>query len=108
MNATIANSPIDPSCPLLKSQPKDRLANAQEYQNLVGSLNHTAIFSCLDISYSVSQLSQFLTKLTSTHMAVARCIPRYLKGPKHFNIKYRRRNPGTNEVLFPCGFSDAS
>jgi hypothetical protein len=106
-NAIIASTPMDPSLPLLKAQPNDRAANIREYQELVGSLNHSAVFSRPDISCSVSQLSQFLTKPTSTHMAAARRVLRYLKGTKNLGIIYRAKShPSSHLDIF--GFSDAN
>jgi hypothetical protein len=53
-----------------------------DWQELVGSLNHTAIFSRPDISFAVSQLSQFLMEPTASHMAAAWRVLRYLKHTK--------------------------
>jgi hypothetical protein len=87
-NATAASTPLNASLPLLKARPTNRLADIQEYQELVRSLNHSAIFSCPDISFAVSQLSQFLTEPTSTHMAAAKRVLRYLKHTKDLTITY--------------------
>ena len=52
-SAYTAETPMDASLPLLKAQAHDRLANIQEYQELVGSLKHAAIFSRPDISMPI-------------------------------------------------------
>lgn len=101
--ANPAPTPMDASLSLLKAQPGDKMANIQEYQELIGSLNHAAIFSRPDISYAVSQLSQFLTKPTATHMTAGRRVLRYLKGTATLCIMYEF---GKDLIIF--GFSDAS
>ena len=103
--AYTAETPMDASLPLLKAQENDRLANVQEYQELVGSLNHASIFSRPDISFAVSQLSQFLTKPTATHMVAARRVLRYLKGSTTLSIVYQFRHPSNLNIY---GFTDAS
>lgn len=45
MGANIATTPLDPSLPLFKAESDDKPANLQEYQELLGSLKHAAIFS---------------------------------------------------------------
>jgi hypothetical protein len=103
-DAITASTPIDPSLPLLKAQSTSRLVKPREYQELVGSLNHAVIFSHPNISFAVSQLSQFLTSPTSTHMAAAKRVLRYLKGTKDLRITYRR-NSTSLEIT---GYSDAN
>jgi hypothetical protein len=49
--------PLDPSLPLLKATATDKHANQLEYQEITGSLNHLAVFSCPDISNALSVLS---------------------------------------------------
>lgn len=44
-DAIIAKIPLDPSLPLLKATPHDRRANLTLYQELIGSLNHIAVYS---------------------------------------------------------------
>jgi hypothetical protein len=74
-----------------------------QYQEMIGSLNHLAVFSRPDISNAISQLSQFLQDPTETHMKAARHILRYLKGTRHFSITY-----GGAKQFRIIGFSDAN
>jgi hypothetical protein len=112
-NAYTAETPMDASLPLLTARPGDKLADIQEYQELIGSLNHAAIFSRPDISFAVSQLSQFLKQPTATHMAAARRVLRYLKGTSTLSIVYEykhkrgddKRDNSDPDIL---GFADAS
>ena len=104
-NAYTTETPMDASLPLLKAQPHHKLANVQEYQELVGSLNHAATFSRPDISFAVSQLSQFLTKPTETHMSTARRVLPWFKGTTTISIVYQFRFHSNLDIL---GFTDAS
>ena len=98
-----AKVPLDPSLPLLKATPLDKCIELKLYQELIGSLNHLAVFSRPDISNAVSQLSQFLQDPTETHMKAARHVLRYLKGTRNLSITY-----GRTQELHILGFSDAN
>jgi hypothetical protein len=102
-DALSAKTPFDPSLPLLKATPLDKRADLKLFQELIGSLNHLAVFSRPDISCAVSTLSQFLQDPTETHMTAARHILRYLKGTGHFCITY-----GACKELRILGFSDSN
>jgi len=104
-NAQPARTPLDASFPLLKAATDDKLANLQLYQELIGSLNHLAVFSRPDISNAVSQLSQFLTQPTETHLKAARHVLRYLKHTSTYSISYLK---GNNLNLRLLGFTDAN
>ena len=67
-----AKTPLDHSLPLLLARPEDQLADVMLYQELIGSLNHLAVFSRPDIANSVSQLSAFRQNPTEMHMKAAR------------------------------------
>src|SRR5438270_5485940 len=95
--------PLDSSLPLLKAMPLDKRADLKLYQEIIGSLNHLAVFSRPDISNAISQLSQFLQDPTEIHMKAARHILRYLKGTRHFSITY-----GGAKQFCIIGFSDAN
>jgi len=82
-NAQPAKTPLEASLPLLKATPSDQLADKQLDQELIGSLNHLAVFWRPDISNAVSQLSQFLATPTESHLKAARHVLRYLKKQAH-------------------------
>jgi hypothetical protein len=110
-NAYTAVTPMDASLPLINARPGDRLADIREYQELIGSLSHAAIFSRPDISFAVSQLSRFNKQPTATHMAAARRVLRYLKGTSTLSIvnEYKhRRGDHKREDPDILGFADAS
>jgi len=102
-----ARTPLDPSLPLLQQTPisPNKHANIQLYQELIGSLNHLAVFSRPDISNAVSQLSQFLQDPSETHLKAARHVLRYLKHTRTLSIVYLRQNA---PILRLFGYSDAN
>ena len=55
-----------------------------------------------DISYTVHQVSQYLSAPRSTHYAAILCILRYLKGTLFYGLFYLAQSP-----LILCAFSDA-
>lgn len=67
-------TPIDYSLPLLKADQNDKRADATLYKELIGSLNHLAIFTRPDISLAVSKLSQFNQDPSMTHLKATRRI----------------------------------
>jgi hypothetical protein len=101
-DAHSAKTPLDKSYVLQPTGKYDKKANVQLYQELIGSLNHLAVFSRPDISFAVSQLSQFLQLPSETHMKAARHVLRYLKGTRDVSITYGRAQ---NIRIF--GFSDS-
>jgi transposase InsO family protein len=102
-SAATTSTPLQPSLPLLISRPNDKKADQQLYQEIVGSLNHIAVFSRPDISCAVSQLSQFNKDPNETHLKAARHVLRYLKFTRHWRITYG--NAKTMEIR---GYADAN
>jgi hypothetical protein len=105
-----AKTPLDPSLPLLKAWSNDKQANILLYQEIVGSLNHLAVYSRLDITFPVCKLSQFLIDPTESHMSAARHLLRYLKYSHHY---YHLRPLSNSQCLAPTpllslGFSAIS
>ena len=81
-DAHSAKTPLDKSLVLQPTGQYDEKADVKLYQELVGSMNHLAVFSRPDrpdITFAVSQLSQFLQLPSETHMKAARHVLRYLK-----------------------------
>src|SRR5258705_3686880 len=58
----------------------DSEVNIKLYQQMVGSLMYTVIGTRPDIAFTVTRLSQFLTKPTKNHFGAIKYIFRYLKG----------------------------
>jgi hypothetical protein len=68
----------------------DPLSDPSLYRHIVGALQYCTL-TRLDISYSVSQLCQFLHCPTNAHLTGAKRVLRYLKGTPDFGL------------LFTCG-----
>jgi hypothetical protein len=98
-----ASTPLQPSLPLLTARPNDKKANQQLYQEIVGSLNHIAVFSRPDISCAVSQHSQFNKDPSETHLKVARHVLRCLNFTRHWRNTY-----GNAKTLYIRGYADAN
>ena len=103
INAKTSNTPLEPSCQLLKATETDKLCDLTRYQELIDSLNHLAVFSRPDISFAVSKLAQFNTTPTMTHWKAGLYILRYLKSTRNYCITYRRSSIPTRVF----GYADA-
>jgi len=95
-----AHTPLDPSLPLLYANANDKRCNHQLYQEIMGSLNHLAVYSRPDISFAVSRLSQFNKDPTETHLKAARRVLRYLKyTKKSLHYIWKSRFPQSKRIL---------
>jgi hypothetical protein len=100
-------TPLEHSLPLVKLGENDKRADPTYYKELMGSLNHLAIFTRPDISLAVSKLSQFNQDPSVTHLNAARRILKYAVSTKNFTIKYGGspgRSPGAIQI---SGYADA-
>ena len=69
--------------------PNEEKATSQEtllYQQIMGSNNFAATMTRPDIAFSISNLSQFLQNPSTTHLASARRIIRYLQSIKTYAL----------------------
>jgi hypothetical protein len=95
-----APTPYDPSMLLRKNQ---RIARDQlTYSQIIGSLLYVASATRPVISYVVSKLSWFVSKLGDDHCSALERVLRYLKGTLTYGIHYTR-NPKVLE-----GYCDAN
>ena len=78
-----------PSCPntRLSQHEGDPLLDPHGYRSLVGAL-HYLTFTRPDISFSVHQVCQYMSAPTTIHLAAAKRILRYLRGPLHHAIAF--------------------
>ena len=111
-DAKPACTPMDPSLKLRKraedpdetTSPKDQsLSDGTLYHEIISSLNHAAVYSRLDISFTISKLSQYLSDPSETHMAAAKHVLRYIVGTVNLRQVYSAR-----ESLKLSWFADAS
>ena len=75
--------------------------DATMYRELVGSLIYLTT-TRPDLAYSVSVLSQFMSKPLESHWIAAECVLRYLSGTSNYGILYT----DTSNVIL-VGFSDS-
>jgi Reverse transcriptase (RNA-dependent DNA polymerase) len=85
----------------LNSEEGEPLENENQYQRLVGKLIYLTV-TRPDISFAVSQVSQFMHAPKTIHMEAVNKILRYLKKTPRKEILMKNNN--TNEI---CGYSDA-
>ena len=77
------------------------LTNTFLYRNTLRTLQYLTI-TCLEISFIVNKLSQYMQKPTEVHWTACKRVLRYLKGTSHYGLFIR---PSAN--LFLYGFTDA-
>jgi hypothetical protein len=99
-------TPLEHSLPHIKPGANNKRADPTLYRELMGSLNHLAIFTCPDISLAVSKLSQFNQDANLTHLNVARRILKYAISTKHFTIKYGGNENNHGDIRID-GYEDA-
>jgi len=80
---------LDTSLKLSSITKNEPPTDPQEYTSIVGGLTFAAYVIRSDIACAVGQLSQFLNKLSTTHMHAAKCILRYLRRTSTLRITYR-------------------
>ena len=66
------------------------LDDPELYRKIVGSLIYVMTCTRPDICYSVTMLSQFLTKPTKAHLEWAKHTLKYLKGSKFQSLKFEK------------------
>uniref|UniRef100_A0A2N9FSD8 Integrase catalytic domain-containing protein n=1 Tax=Fagus sylvatica TaxID=28930 RepID=A0A2N9FSD8_FAGSY len=93
---------LSPSCPntRLSLHEGDPLIDPHGYRSLVGAL-HYLTFTRPDISFSVHQVCQYMSTPTSTHLAAAKRILRYIRGTLNHGIAF---TPGS---LHLSAYTDA-
>src|SRR5258706_5391640 len=66
----------------------DSEVNIKLYQQMVGSLIYTVIGTRPDIAFTVTRLSQFLTKPSKKHFGAIKHVFRYLKGTRDIRLSF--------------------
>eukprot|EP00961_Rhodomonas_salina_P125187 1686839-Rhodomonas_salina.1 len=67
---------------------------------------YAAVLTRPDIAFSVNQCARFMSNPGPEHIAVAKCILRYLKGTKNLKLTYRRQPAATANILVCYADSD--
>uniref|UniRef100_A0A2N9IQM4 Integrase catalytic domain-containing protein n=1 Tax=Fagus sylvatica TaxID=28930 RepID=A0A2N9IQM4_FAGSY len=78
-----------PSCPntRLSLHDGDPLTDPHGYRSMVGAL-HYLTFTRPDISFAVHQVCQYMLAPTTTHLAAAKRVLRYIRGTLHHGIEF--------------------
>lgn len=102
--------PMDPNiqlskadCPLSAAEKSDM--KDVPYREAVGSLIYASIATRPDISFAVSQVSQFMENPGRAHWEATKRIFRYLKGTKHFALTYGHKAKGLEGYVDADGAS---
>ena len=99
----VKKTPCDPSFVNISSVLSNELVNASLYREIVGSLIYAMTFTRPDLCFTVTKLSQFMSKPTKAHLNAAKQVLRYLKGTIHYGITYCK----SSKPLQLTGFSDS-
>ena len=115
--------PLDKNHQIDKATTIDKATNADNsnevnvnlYQQMVGSLMYTVIGTQPDIAFTVTRLSQFLTKPTKKHFGAIKHVFRYLKGTRDIKLSFaysqqQQQQPNASNVsnaLVLKGFTDS-
>jgi hypothetical protein len=115
-----AQTPLKSSQDLFSATEQNKCCNQHLYLEIMGSLNHLAVYSRPDIAFAVSKLSQFNQDPTLTHLKAARQVLRYLKLTKNVCITYGKASslastvytdngwlPEWPDSINPQGFADS-
>jgi hypothetical protein len=103
-DCTPVSSPIDGYESSAPGMPGEALADAQLYQQAIGSLQYCAIGTRMDISYALGRLSQHLAEPVVRHWNAVLRVFRYLKGTLYYQLSY---GFGPSKGLSLEGFTDA-
>ena len=78
-----------PSCPntRLSLHDGDPLPDPHAYRSMVGAL-HYLTFTRPDISFAVHQVCQYMSTPTTTHLAVAKRVLKYIRGTFNHGIEF--------------------
>ena len=96
------DTPMDPNAKLVLGQ-KEPLYDLGRYQRLVGKLNYLTI-TRIDISFSVSVVSQFLQSPCDSHWDVMIRILHYIKGTQGQGVLYKTEvTPRLSDIVMQTG-----
>ncbi len=76
----------------------DESAEPTLYQEIIGSINHLAVWSRPDIANTVSKLARYIHDPSVEHMAAAKCLLWYIQSPWRWDL------PMVNTSPCPCQF----
>ena len=94
-------TPVCVGSKLVKTTESDELVDENLYQSAVGSVQYLSTMTRADITFAVSNVAKYCSKLTKEHWTAVKRIVRYLKGTHNFGLLYKKSNSSSCE-----GFSD--
>lgn len=86
-------------CPPKEEHNEERTTT---YRSLIGGLRYLADMTRPDIAFAVGELSRFLNNPGEVHMQAAKRVLRYLKGTKHWKVRF-----DCNKELTLFGYSNS-
>jgi len=95
--------PSEPSSQLHRHTPDKEPADNELYRQYIGSLMFLAQYTCPDIAYTVSHLSQFNKDPSVYHLHAAKHLMRYIQGTKDLGILF-----DAEVKSISIGYSDTS
>ena len=96
-------NPCDPSIMNLCSNDSNECVDSKLYQEIVGSLIYLMTCTRPDITFVVTKLSECMNKPTRANLNAAKHVLRYLKGTKHYSLKFSK----SESNLKLTGFCDS-
>ncbi|XP_019414584.1 PREDICTED: uncharacterized protein LOC109326349 [Lupinus angustifolius] len=81
-------TPLATSTPL-KLQDGSATADAKSFRSIIGALQYLTL-SCLDLSFVINKLSQFMHKPTQTHLQQLKCVLKYLKLTLNYGLTLKK------------------
>ena len=101
-NSRPTATPIDTGAKLTKVTGDSKLFNQELYQSAIGSLLYLSTRTRPDITYAISNVTRFCSKLTMEHWKSIKHIIRYLNGTRKYGLLYDKE-----KVTDFIGYSDA-
>lgn len=96
-------TPCDPGVNGIKDGDSEELVDSKLYREIVGSLIYIMTGTRPDLCYSVTKLSQNMSKPTKADLNMARHTLKYIKGTADLSLKFRK----SHSELKLVGFCDS-
>jgi hypothetical protein len=106
-NCTPISTPIDGYDSTGPAMPDEPRADAQLYQQAVGSLQYASVGTRMDITYAVGRLSQHLIDPTIRHWNAVLRVFRYLRGTTDYCLVFKLGSGNVDANARLEGFTDA-
>jgi hypothetical protein len=105
-NCTSISTPIDGYDSTSPATPNELRADAQLYQQAVGSLQYASVGTRIDITYAVGRLSQYLIDPAIRHWNAVLQVFCYLRGTTDYCLVFKLGLGNSNANARLEGFTD--